>query len=35
MDQDGAVGLDQQEPDGEGKMGFEASDVVDGALGNH
>jgi hypothetical protein len=33
MDQDGAVGLDQQEPGGEGEMGFEPANVINGATG--
>jgi len=33
MDQDGAVGLDQQEPGGKGKMGFEPANVINRASG--
>ncbi len=33
MDQDGTVGLDQQEPGGEREMGFEPADIINGATG--
>ena len=33
MDQHGAVRLDQQEPGGEGEMGFEPANVINGAMG--
>ncbi|SEP68151.1 hypothetical protein SAMN05444745_101426 [Arthrobacter sp. OV608] len=33
MDQDRAVGLDQQEPGGKGKMGFEPANVINRASG--
>ncbi len=33
MDQDGTVRLDQQEPGGKGKMGFEPANVINGASG--
>jgi hypothetical protein len=35
MDQDGTVGLDQQEPGGKRKMGFEPADIINGATGYH
>jgi hypothetical protein len=33
MDQDGTVGLDQQEPGGKREMGFEPADIINGATG--
>lgn len=33
MDQDGTVGLDQQEPGRQREMGFEPADIIYGATG--
>lgn len=33
MHQYGAVGLDQQEPGGEGEMGFKPANIINGAMG--
>ncbi len=35
MHKDRAVRLDQQEPGGEGEMGFEPANIINGASGNH
>jgi hypothetical protein len=33
MDQDGTVGLDQQEPGGQRQMGLEPTNIINGATG--
>ena len=33
MDQDGTVGLHQQEPGGKGEVGFKPANIINGASG--